>query len=189
MDGSLFYDFAGTSLGFLGVAGSARGVCAVRFGADGPAVEACLRGEFPFARLERDRGRAGPWLRALVRFAEGASVRLDLPLDVRGSRFERRVWAALRSIPYGATRSYGEVARAIGRPGAARAVARACAANPALLAVPCHRVVPAAGGSGGYAAGSDRKRLLLDREARAGARVRRAAVDRPTGAPGYLPAP
>lgn len=88
----------------------------------------------------------------------------DLPLDLRGTPFQRAVWAALREIPPGRTATYAEVAARIGRPGAARAVARACAANPAALAVPCHRVVPAAGGTGGWRWGAARKRALLVRE-------------------------
>jgi O-6-methylguanine DNA methyltransferase len=88
----------------------------------------------------------------------------DLPLDLRGTPFQRLVWAALREIPPGATATYAEVAARIGRPGAARAVARACAANPVALAVPCHRVVPAAGGTGGWRWGAARKRALLAAE-------------------------
>jgi O-6-methylguanine DNA methyltransferase len=89
----------------------------------------------------------------------------DLPLDLRGTPFQRAVWAALRRIPPGRTATYGEVAARIGRPGAARAVARACAANPVALLVPCHRVVPASGGTGGWRWGAARKRALLAREA------------------------
>src|SRR6266576_3403655 len=99
---------------------------------------------------------------ALLRYLDGRAEPLDLPLDVRATAFQRRVWEALRRIPYGATRSYAEIARTIGKPSATRAVARACATNPAALVIPCHRVVRADGGLGGYRWGVARKRALLE---------------------------
>ena len=103
-------------------------------------------------------------VRAVVGAIEGRRQRLDLPLDVRASAFRLKVWDAVRAIPYGEVRTYGELARAVGRPAAVRPVARACAANPVALAIPCHRVVPAAGGPGGYRFGVTRKRRLLAME-------------------------
>ena len=102
--------------------------------------------------------------RALAAFIEGGPGPLDLAIDVRGSQFQRRVWAALSTISRGQTRSYGEIARQVGVPGGARAVAGACAANPLAVLIPCHRVVPGKGGTGGYRWGTERKRILLERE-------------------------
>jgi AraC family transcriptional regulator of adaptative response/methylated-DNA-[protein]-cysteine methyltransferase len=100
-----------------------------------------------------------------VRQLEGREPTAELPLDVRATSFQRQVWEELRNIPWGQTRTYGEVARAVGQPTAARAVARACATNPAALVIPCHRVVPAGGGTGGYRWGAARKARLLKAEA------------------------
>jgi AraC family transcriptional regulator, regulatory protein of adaptative response / methylated-DNA-[protein]-cysteine methyltransferase len=99
-----------------------------------------------------------------LHYIEQPRAGLDLPLDVQGTAFARRVWRALTRLAPGQTATYAQIAAAIGRPGAARAVASACAANPAALAIPCHRVVPASGGSGGYRWGAARKRALLDAE-------------------------
>jgi AraC family transcriptional regulator of adaptative response/methylated-DNA-[protein]-cysteine methyltransferase len=151
-------------LGRLLVAATERGVCHVRLGADDAELEAGLAAEFPFAALRRDDAALAPWADAVACYAEGRTPRLHVPLDVRGSRFEQRVWDALRAIPRGATRSYGEVAAALGMPRAARAVGRACARNPVALVVPCHRVVAQGGGLGGYRYGLARKRALLERE-------------------------
>jgi len=151
-------------LGWLLVACTRRGVCNVRFGDDPDALEDGLRAEFPFAEVCADPPRLARWVEALLRAAEGLSPGLEVPLDVRGSQFQRRVWQAILAIPRGQTRSYAQLARAIGRPGAARAVARACATNPVAVAIPCHRVVPQAGGGGGYRWGVERKRVLLERE-------------------------
>jgi AraC family transcriptional regulator of adaptative response/methylated-DNA-[protein]-cysteine methyltransferase len=160
----LRYGLYACSLGRLLVAASPRGVCQVRFGDDDRALTAALARELPFAVLARDDAGLSVWSEALVRYVDGRSSRLEIPLDVRGSRFQQRVWAALRAIPRGATRSYGELAEQLGNPGAARAVARACAANPTAVAIPCHRVVPLRGGAGGYRWGAERKRALLERE-------------------------
>jgi AraC family transcriptional regulator of adaptative response/methylated-DNA-[protein]-cysteine methyltransferase len=156
-------------LGWLLVAATERGVCNVRLGPDPDGLESELRAEFPFAVLERDDAGLAAWGAALARAAAGRDPGLDLPLDVPASRFRRRVWDALRRIPHGETRTYAEVAAALGRPRAARAVGGACAANPVALLVPCHRVVPAAGGVGGYRWGAERKRALLLAEGRTGA--------------------
>jgi AraC family transcriptional regulator of adaptative response/methylated-DNA-[protein]-cysteine methyltransferase len=150
-------------LGRLLVAATARGLCAVELGDDDGALAAALAAEYPAARIERAEGGFTGWVQAIARYLAGARAArgLDLPLDVQATAFELRVWEALRKIPYGETRSYGEVAAALGAPRAARAVARACAANPAALVTPCHRVVRADGEPGGYRWGEARKRALL----------------------------
>ncbi len=151
-------------LGRVLVAATQRGVSAVYLGDDEAALEAALRREYPAAEITRDEAGLGRWVAALIEHLDGRRPHLDLPLDVRATGFQRQVWEALQAIPYGATRSYGEVARTIGRPTAARAVARACASNPVSVVVPCHRVVPASGGFGGYRWGTERKRALLAKE-------------------------
>ena len=112
------------------------------------------------------RARSQDWPSAIVAHLAGRQPRLDLPLDVQATAFQWQVWQALAAIPYGETRTYGEVAASIGRPRAVRAVARACATNPVALAIPCHRVLPAAGGTGGYRWGVARKKALLSTERR-----------------------
>jgi AraC family transcriptional regulator of adaptative response/methylated-DNA-[protein]-cysteine methyltransferase len=163
------YAVVPTSLGSVLVAATERGICRIAFGDGEETLTAALARELPFAALRRDDARLAPWCAAIADYVDGGSERLELPLDVRASAFRRRVWDALAAIPRGATRSYADVARAIGMPGAARAVASACAANPVAIAVPCHRVVASDGGLGGYRWGVWRKRSLLERE-RASAR-------------------
>jgi AraC family transcriptional regulator of adaptative response/methylated-DNA-[protein]-cysteine methyltransferase len=154
-----------TPLGRLLVAATARGICFVCLGDDDAALGRALRGEFPAAEIERDDAVLGAWVAAIVAHLSGEQPRLDLPLDVRATAFQRRVWEALRAIPYGQTRTYGEIAQELGQPTAARAVARACATNPVALVVPCHRVVGEGGELRGYRWGVERKRALLEREA------------------------
>jgi AraC family transcriptional regulator of adaptative response/methylated-DNA-[protein]-cysteine methyltransferase len=157
-----------STLGSLLVAASEKGVCHVRFADAGVDLEEDLGREFPYADLREDPVRLKPWSDALVSYVDGYSTHLEVPLDVRGSRFEQRVWKALRSIPRGDTRAYSEVADSLGLPRGARAVARACARNPVAVAIPCHRVVEKSGELGGYRWGPSRKRALLQREAKAG---------------------
>lgn len=164
MERSIVWTARTTRLGLLGVAATHRGVCHVSFADDTAGLARALAAEFPYAALRRDDAAAAAWTAQLVDYVEGRSTRLDVPLDVGGSGFQRRVWDALRAIPRGQTRRYGEVAAALGVPRGARAVANACAANPVAVVVPCHRVVPAAGGAGGYRYGSWRKRALLEVE-------------------------
>jgi AraC family transcriptional regulator of adaptative response/methylated-DNA-[protein]-cysteine methyltransferase len=159
------YSVTGSPLGRLLVAATELGVCNVRLGGEVAELEAGLRAEFPFAALERDDARLAAWSAALGRCAAGRAPGLEVPLDVPASRFRRRVWDALCRVPRGETRTYAELAASLGRPRAARAVGQACAANPVALLVPCHRVVPAAGGVGGYRWGAERKRALLRAEA------------------------
>lgn len=164
-----------TPLGRLLVGGTDRGVCAVALGDAETRLLDGLRDEYPAARLVRDGAGLAPSVRAILAYLDGRRPHLDLPLDVRATAFQGRVWDALRAIPFGTTRSYEEVARAIGRPAAVRAVAAACAANPVSLIIPCHRVIRKNGGVGGYRWGPERKRALLERE-------RRAAAARPSRA-------
>ncbi len=164
------YTTVATPLGRLMVGRTDRGICAVSLGDGDAAHAAALRTEYPAARLVRDDRALAPAVRSILGYLDGRETRLDLPVDIRATAFQARVWEALRAIPYGATRSYSEVARAIGRPAAVRAVAQACAANPVPLVIPCHRVVQSDGGLGGYRLGVERKRALLEREAAAGHR-------------------
>ncbi|HEX7183059.1 MAG TPA: bifunctional DNA-binding transcriptional regulator/O6-methylguanine-DNA methyltransferase Ada [Thermoanaerobaculia bacterium] len=163
------FGIAPSPLGRLLVAVTDRGVCAVTLGDSDEELAAALRREYPQAFLER-AGEEDEGLRArieeVVHHLEGTSPHLALPLDVQATAFQERVWKALQEIPYGETRSYGEVAAALGQPQAARAVAQACASNRVALAVPCHRVVRGDGDPGGYRWGAERKRRLLEREAR-----------------------
>lgn len=161
---SIRYTIVGSSLGRLLVAGTEKGICRVGLGRDDRALERGLRTEFPRAEIRPGRRGLTRWVSSLVRHLEGGRARLDLPLDVRGTAFQIRVWEELLKIPYGETRTYGEIARAVGKPRAARAVGRACATNPAPLVIPCHRVVGSSGALTGYALGIGRKRALLKRE-------------------------
>jgi AraC family transcriptional regulator of adaptative response/methylated-DNA-[protein]-cysteine methyltransferase len=155
------------SLGAILVARSEKGVCAISFGDDPDALIRDLEDRFPNARLIGGDRDFEQWVARVVAFVEAPQIGLDLPLDIRGSAFEERVWRALREIPSGRTASYSDIARRIGEPGAARAVAQACAANNLAVAIPCHRVVKSDGGLSGYRWGVERKRTLLGREKRA----------------------
>jgi AraC family transcriptional regulator of adaptative response/methylated-DNA-[protein]-cysteine methyltransferase len=152
------------SLGSILVASSVRGVCAIFLGDDPAALAQELRNRFSRASLiGGDRGFE-QLVAKVVGLIEAPGVGLDLPLDVRGTAFQQRVWQALRAIPAGATASYAEIAKQIGAPKSVRAVARACAANAVAVAIPCHRVVLSDGGLAGYRWGVERKRALLARE-------------------------
>lgn len=153
-----------TPLGWVLMGQTDRGICAVRIGPDPEDLAAGLRGEFPFADLVRDDDGLAAIASVIGEAARGAIDPSPLPLDLRGTAFQVRVWEALRGIPRGQTRSYAEVAEAIGRPTAVRAVASACAANPAAIVVPCHRVVRKDGSLGGYRWGLDVKSALLQAE-------------------------
>jgi AraC family transcriptional regulator, regulatory protein of adaptative response / methylated-DNA-[protein]-cysteine methyltransferase len=170
------YALTESPLGWLLVAGAAKGLCAVRLGDSPAALEAELADEFPAAALARDDAGLGAPLAALMSYLGGAAPHLDLPLDVRATAFQHQVWRALQAIPFGSTMSYSQVAATIGRPTATRAVARACASNPVALVIPCHRVIREDGGLGGYRWGLERKERLLAQEA--GAAVA-AATDAP----------
>jgi len=161
---SITFATAPTPLGRLLVAATERGLCAVRFGESATELERDLRQEFHAAELHRDDGAMTRYVEPLVAAIRGENATVDLPLDVRATAFQRKVWNQLREIPRGETRSYGEIARAIGEPRAVRAVARACATNPVAIAVPCHRVVRSDGEESGYRWGIERKNKLLERE-------------------------
>jgi len=148
-------------LGRVILAATEKGICWLSFGNTDKQMEAALRAEFPAASVIRADAELKAWLAELQRHLAGEQPHLDLPLDVRATAFQRRVWDALLAIPYGETRSYKEVAEAIGEPKAVRAVARACATNPVAVIVPCHRVIGTDGKLHGYAGGLHRKRKLL----------------------------
>ncbi|MGH7758938.1 MAG: bifunctional transcriptional activator/DNA repair enzyme AdaA [Candidatus Dormibacteria bacterium] len=151
-------------LGLLLVAVTSRGVCSVKMGDGEGELRPLLQREFPKARLVRDEAGLSQVRRVARILAEGRACGEELPLDVHGTVFQWIVWRAIQRIPRGRTSSYSELAREIGRPQAARAVARACATNQVALLIPCHRVVPAGGGEGGYRWGKERKRRLLGAE-------------------------
>ena len=158
------YTCSDSPLGRMLIAATERGVCSIQFGrSDGELLEG-LRHEFPFASRKSDQGGLRDWAGALLKHMQGRELDSGLPLDIRATAFQRRVWTYLQSIPFGATRSYSEVAKGIGRPTAARAVARACATNPVAVAIPCHRVVREDGSMGGYRWGMERKKTLLEME-------------------------
>jgi AraC family transcriptional regulator of adaptative response/methylated-DNA-[protein]-cysteine methyltransferase len=158
------YTMVRSPLGRLLVAGTERGICAVSLGDNETELDAGLHAEFPRATIQRDDLRLRQWVTALVSHLEGESPHLDLPLDVRATAFEWRVWQELRRVPFGSTRTYSEIAKALGQPRAVRAVANACGANPAAIVIPCHRAVRKDGSIGGYRWGAERKKMLLQRE-------------------------
>jgi AraC family transcriptional regulator of adaptative response/methylated-DNA-[protein]-cysteine methyltransferase len=161
------YTIADAPIGRVLVATTDRGVCAVELGATNADVERALRKDFPHAALERDDEEHATWVRAVLdRVRDPRRARANrIPLDVDGSTFQQQVWKALQDIPVGERRSYAEVAAAIGRPTATRAVARACATNRVAVVIPCHRVVRGDGALSGYKWGVGRKKTLLDEEA------------------------
>lgn len=156
---------ASTPLGWVLVAATERGVCAVRLGDDPATLVAGLRAEYPRADVARADDALHRWVEGIVAYLNGAGRLPDAPLDLQATAFRWRVWKALQEIPHGATRSYDEIATAIGAPGAARAVANACASNPVALLIPCHRVVRKDGSTSGYRWGPERKERLLRLEA------------------------
>jgi len=162
------YDVIDTPVGMLLVGATSKGVCAIQFGDTAEELEESVRAEFPAADLQHDAVFLKPWTAQLRAHLKGRLQTLDVPLDIQATAFQRRVWEYLQSIPYGSTQSYGSIAKAIEQPRAARAVAKACAANPVAVAIPCHRVVRGDGVSGGYRWGAERKRKLLEIERRAG---------------------
>ena len=158
------YAVADCHMGKLLVAVTERGICAVSLGDDEKALEASLRHEYRNATIEHDNESLKAWLEAVLQVISGRRPHDELPLDIQATAFQRMVWEELRRIPYGETRSYSEIAKAIGKPNAARAVAKACAANPTAVVIPCHRVVQQNGGVGGYKWGVERKKALLAQE-------------------------
>jgi len=160
------YICADSPLGRMLIAATARGICAIQFArTDGELIEG-LKREFPFAVRKSDDGGLHSWVSALLKHMRGKDLDSSLPLDIRATAFQRRVWEYLQSIPFGNTESYSQVAKGIGHPTAVRAVARACATNPVAVAIPCHRVVSKDGSMGGYRWGIERKKTLLEMEQR-----------------------
>ena len=162
------YATVDSPVGRMMIGATDRGLCFVQFGDTDASLLAELRREYPAAKCEAMREPHHPdfrrWIDALTRHLAGRQPLLDLPLDIRATAFQMRVWNYLQSIPYGETRSYSEVARAIGEPKATRAVANACAKNRVVILIPCHRVIRGTGELGGYRGGVERKRRLLDAE-------------------------
>src|SRR6202049_787947 len=160
------YTCADSPLGRMLIAATERGICAIQFArSDGELIEG-LKREFPFATRKSDQAGLQSWVDSLLKHIRGKALDSSLPLDIRATAFQRRVWTYLQSIPFGATRSYSQVAQAIGQPSACRAVARSCATNPVAVAIPCHRVVREDGSMGGYRWGIERKKALLEIERR-----------------------
>lgn len=158
------YTITECSLGYLLVAATDRGVSVVRLGDSPDALEAEMRQDYPAAQIQADDGQLAGWVEAILDYLSGEEPHLELPLDVRATAFQWRVWQALKAIPYGETRSYSEVAASLGNPKAMRAVAGACAHNEVALLIPCHRVVRENGDLGGYRWGIERKAALLQKE-------------------------
>jgi AraC family transcriptional regulator, regulatory protein of adaptative response / methylated-DNA-[protein]-cysteine methyltransferase len=163
---AISYTIVGSVLGRLLVATTERGVCAVRMGDSDADLENDLRSEFPAANIKRDDAALREPVQKILSHLTDKEPRLDLPLDIRSTAFQRQVWEKLRSIPYGQTVSYGDVAKSLGKAGAVRAVGRACATNPVALVIPCHRVVREDQSLGGYRWGLERKKKLLAHEKR-----------------------
>lgn len=161
---AISYTIAACPLGRVLVAATQRGVSAVYLGDSDEPLKKALAREYPRAEICRDTQGIGPWVREIVEHLRGQETLIDLPLDIQATAFQRRVWEELRRIPYGSTKSYTEVARAIGKPKAIRAVARACATNPVSIVVPCHRVVREDGNLAGYRWGLGRKKTLIAHE-------------------------
>jgi AraC family transcriptional regulator of adaptative response/methylated-DNA-[protein]-cysteine methyltransferase len=159
------YTCADSPLGRMLIAATDKGICSIQFADSDEELEQGLKHEFPFALRRREDAGLAALARGVVERMKGAEVPSSLPLDIQATAFQRRVWAYLQSIGFGETRSYAQVAKAIRRPSAVRAVARACATNPVAIAIPCHRVVRSDGEMGGYRWGMERKQKLLKMEA------------------------
>ena len=160
------YTIVESPFGKLLVGATDRGVCSVALGDSDERLVRALRNDFPRAEIERGDDTHRDWAEEIVAHIGGGNVGLNVPLDLLGTAFQQQVWALLRKIPPGRTRSYGEIATALGNPRATRAVARACASNRVAIVIPCHRVVREDGDAGGYKWGIERKRALLEQERR-----------------------
>jgi AraC family transcriptional regulator of adaptative response/methylated-DNA-[protein]-cysteine methyltransferase len=158
------YTVAECSLGQLLVAATERGICSVKIGSSDDSLQRDLLSEYPAASIERNDPVLKQPVNEVLAYLEGKQSRLDLPLDLRATAFQLQVWENLRTIPYGETRSYSEIAKQMGQPKATRAVARACATNPVALVIPCHRVIREDKSLGGYRWGLNRKKKLLEVE-------------------------
>jgi AraC family transcriptional regulator, regulatory protein of adaptative response / methylated-DNA-[protein]-cysteine methyltransferase len=165
------YTLADSALGRVLVAATDSGIAAVYLEESDERLEAALRVEFPNADLVRDDAGFQGWVDGVLAQVSGESLPFELPVDVKATAFQWRVWTALRAIPRGDTRTYSQIARALGQPNAARAVARACATNPVAVVIPCHRVIREDGSMGGYRWGIPRKEALLASEKRESANL------------------
>lgn len=161
---TIFYSVRPCPLGKLLVAMTERGICKVSLGDSAEALTADMEAELAQAERIRDDEKLDCCIDQIIAYLEGRQPQLDLPLDVRATAFQIKVWQQLQQIPMGETRSYSQIAAAIGQPDASRAVARACASNPTALVIPCHRIIRKDKGLGGYRWGIERKQALLDRE-------------------------
>jgi AraC family transcriptional regulator of adaptative response/methylated-DNA-[protein]-cysteine methyltransferase len=170
------YTCVDSPLGRMLVAATEKGICAIQFADTDDELAEGLKREFPFANRKRDDDSLHSWTVQLLSQMSGQKLSRSLPLDIQATAFQKRVWTHLQSLPFGTTQSYGQVAKAIGRPTAARAVARACASNRIAFAIPCHRVVRNDGKEGGYRWGMERKRSLLRLEQEGSRGQRRAST-------------
>jgi AraC family transcriptional regulator of adaptative response/methylated-DNA-[protein]-cysteine methyltransferase len=160
------YSIVPSAIGRVLVAATEHGVCAVKIGDNERTLVSDLKREYSEADIRANESPRTEWVKAVADHLRGDHDTLDLPIDVKATAFQWKVWRSLQQIPVGETRAYAEVARRIGKPKAVRAVASACASNPVCLVVPCHRVVPSSGGTGKYRWGADRKAALLEAEKR-----------------------
>ena len=161
---NIYHTVVACPMGRLLVAATDKGVCSVKIGDSGPALEENLLDEFPSANHKQDGGHLAIWAAEILSYLDGEKTGLDLPLDIQATAFQQQVWRMLRTIPYGETRTYQQVAQALGKDSSSRAVGTACGANPVALVIPCHRVLRKDGGLGGYSWGLERKKSLLDME-------------------------
>ena len=158
------YALGDSSLGRVLVAATDKGICAVSLGDRDRQLTDELHRDFPAAEIIKEDGALSEWVEAVLRLLNGEEPHVDLPLDVQATAFQRQVWQRLQAIPFGQTRSYGDIATDLGKPGSARAVGQACGANPVAVLIPCHRAVGQGGKVTGYRWGTDRKRKILERE-------------------------
>jgi AraC family transcriptional regulator of adaptative response/methylated-DNA-[protein]-cysteine methyltransferase len=163
---SIRYACADSPLGRMLIAATDKGICSIQFARSDSELIEGLKREFPFAVRKPDNGGLQTWIAVMLKKISGRELNAALPIDIRATAFQRRVWSYLQSIPFGATQSYKQVAIGIGQPNASRAVARACATNPVAVAIPCHRVVRENGNISGYRWGVERKKALLELERR-----------------------
>jgi AraC family transcriptional regulator of adaptative response/methylated-DNA-[protein]-cysteine methyltransferase len=161
---TIWYSFAQTSLGLVLVAGTAKGICSIRFGDSEAALAAELQALFPKAHILRAGDEMAAIVAKTVAHIDRPEPSFALPLDIQGTAFQHKVWTALQDIPFATTATYSDIAEKIGKPSSTRAVANACGANPVAVAIPCHRVKRSDGGLGGYRWGIERKKELLKRE-------------------------
>ncbi|MCH9016838.1 MAG: bifunctional DNA-binding transcriptional regulator/O6-methylguanine-DNA methyltransferase Ada [Chloroflexi bacterium] len=161
---NIYHTVVDCPMGRLLVAATDKGVCSVKLGSSGQALEEHLLAEFPSANHQQDGGHLAIWTAEILSYLDGEKTGLDLPLDIQATAFQQQVWQMLRAIPYGETRTYQQVAQTLGKDDSSRAVGTACGANPVALVIPCHRVLRKDGGLGGYRWGLERKQSLLEME-------------------------